>query len=203
MLSDPVNTQKLIQSGNTKKSDLIAVCPTTTAAFLHAAANMDIDIITYHPTETKELLRFTRKHYRQATDRGIFFEIPYSHMLRDSSNRKKIIQISHLYHTVGKSRNVIISSGALTPLELRNPYDVANLGLLLGLSEGEARSALNLSGRSVALHAVTRKTGKCVSFIAETDKLDPEEQWKAKEITDAEERLAGEPEPKKMKMETA
>jgi RNase P/RNase MRP subunit p30 len=65
---------------------------------------MDIDIITYHPTETKELLRFTRKHYRQATDRGIFFEIPYSHMLRDSSNRKKIIQISHLYHTVGKSR---------------------------------------------------------------------------------------------------
>lgn len=50
---------------------------------------------------------------------------------------------------------------------------------------------------------MTRKTGKCVSFVVETDKLDPEEQWKAKEVTDAEERLAGEPEPKKMKMETA
>jgi len=50
---------------------------------------------------------------------------------------------------------------------------------------------------------VTRKTGKCVSFITETDKLDPEEQWKAKEMADAEERLLGEPEPKKMKMETA
>jgi hypothetical protein len=64
---------------------------------------MDIDIITYHPTEVKEL-RFNRKHYRQATERGIFFEIPYSFMLRDSTIRKKIIQMSHLYHSIGKSR---------------------------------------------------------------------------------------------------
>ena len=64
---------------------------------------MDVDIITYHPTETKEV-RFNRKHYRQATDRGIFFEIPYSFMLRDSTMRKKIIQMAHMFHSVGKSR---------------------------------------------------------------------------------------------------
>lgn len=96
-------------------------------------------------------------------------------------------------------------------------------GLLFGLTEGEARSALTLSGRSVALHAgkfrvvtsnivtmtifsmcfaVTRKTGKCVSFISETDKLGPEERWKAQEIADAEERLLGKPETKKMKMDS-
>ncbi|KAI9555235.1 hypothetical protein GHT06_017750 [Daphnia sinensis] len=200
MLSDPTNTQKLVQSVNTKSYDLIAVCPTTPAAFMHAVANMDVDIITYHPMETKEI-RFNRRQYHQATDRGIFFEIPYAFMLRDSTMRKKIIHMSHQYHSIGKSRNIIIGSGAITPLELRAPYDVANLGLLFGLTEGEARSALTLSGRSVALHAVTRKTGKCVSFISETDKLDPEERWKAQEIADAEERLLGKPESKKMKMD--
>lgn len=64
---------------------------------------MDVDIITYHPIDTKEV-RFNRRQYHQATDRGIFFEIPYAFMLRDSSMRKKIIQISHQYHAVGKSR---------------------------------------------------------------------------------------------------
>jgi RNase P/RNase MRP subunit p30 len=72
---------------------------------------MDIDIITYHPTEVKEQ-RFNRKHYNLATERGIFFEIPYSFMLRDASLRKKIIQTSHLYHSIGKSRVRVTISGS-------------------------------------------------------------------------------------------
>jgi len=201
-LSDPSNTQKLIRSVNAKQYDLLAVLPTTSAAFQHAATNMDIDIITYDPDAVTEL-RFNRKQYRQATDRGIFFEIPYSAMLRDSSLRKKIIHMSHLFHSIGKSKNIIISSGGSTPLELRGPYDVANLGLLLGLTEGEARSALSLSGRSVALHGVARKTGKCVSYVSETKKLSQDEQWKVQEIDSALKELAEEePAPKKRKIES-
>jgi len=64
---------------------------------------MDIDIITYDPDVVTDV-RFNRKQYHQATDRGIFFEIPYSLMLRDSSLRKKIIHMSHLYHAIGKSK---------------------------------------------------------------------------------------------------
>lgn len=200
-LSDPTNTQKLIQSANVKQYDLLAVLPTTTSAFLHAAANMDVDIITYDPEAVTEI-RFNRRQYRQATARGLFFEIPYSLMLKDSSMRKKIITTSHLYHAIGKSKNIIISSGATTPLELRGPYDVANLGLLLGLTEGEAKSALSLSGRSVALHGVARKTGKCVSHIVETKKLSQEDQWKVQEISSALTELTEEePLAKKIKIE--
>lgn len=63
---------------------------------------MDIDVITYNPCEVKDL-RFNRRQYRQAMDRGIYFEIPYSFMLQDSTMRKRIIQMSHLYHSIGKS----------------------------------------------------------------------------------------------------
>merc|ERR1712071_511659 len=87
-LSDPSYTQKLIQSVNAKRYDLLAVLPTTTAAFQHAAANMEVDIITYDPSVATEV-RFNRKQYRLAADRGIYFELSYSSMLRDSSLRKK------------------------------------------------------------------------------------------------------------------
>jgi len=64
---------------------------------------MDVDIITYDPEAVTEI-RFNRRQYRQATARGLFFEIPYSLMLKDSSMRKKIITTSHLYHAIGKSK---------------------------------------------------------------------------------------------------
>merc|ERR1712071_690805 len=102
-LSDPSYTQKLIQSVNAKRYDLLAVLPTTTAAFQHAAANMEVDIITYDPSVATEV-RFNRKQYRMGADRGIYFELSYSSMLRDSSLRKKMIYMSHLYHAIGKSK---------------------------------------------------------------------------------------------------
>lgn len=65
---------------------------------------MEVDIITYSPADVVKDFHFPRRQYRQATDRGIFFEIPYSCLLRDSNMRKKIIQMAHLYHAVGKSK---------------------------------------------------------------------------------------------------
>ena len=64
---------------------------------------MEVDIITYDPSVATEV-RFNRKQYRLAADRGIYFELSYSSMLRDSSLRKKMIYMSHLYHAIGKSK---------------------------------------------------------------------------------------------------
>lgn len=64
---------------------------------------MDVDIISLISNESKEV-HFNRRQYVQATDRGMYFEIPYSLMLRDTNSRRKIIQLAHSYHSVGKSK---------------------------------------------------------------------------------------------------
>jgi len=67
------------------------------------------------------------------------------------------------------------------------------------LTEGEARSSLTLSCRSVAIHAAARKTGKCVSAMIATHELEARETWKAREIHESGGEM--EPEFKKIKLE--
>lgn len=65
--------------------------------------------------------------YNLAIDRGMFFEIMYAPAIHDSTLRKNIINMSHLYHTYGKSKNVIITSWATNQMMIRGPYDLVNL----------------------------------------------------------------------------
>lgn len=54
-------------------------------------------------------------------------EICYSPAITDSTKRKNTISTSHLYHSFGKSKNIIVSSGATDYFQIRSPYDVINL----------------------------------------------------------------------------
>jgi RNase P/RNase MRP subunit p30 len=45
--------------------------------------------------------------------------------------RRRTISQGHNYHAVGKSKNIILSSEAQSPIELRGPHDVANLVIFL------------------------------------------------------------------------
>ncbi|XP_072413891.1 ribonuclease P protein subunit p30 isoform X3 [Chiloscyllium punctatum] len=60
--------------------------------------------------------------------------------------------------------NIIMSSAAERSLELRGPYDIANLGLLFGLSEGDAKAAVSTNCRAALLHGETRKTALGVIY---------------------------------------
>ncbi|XP_030424942.1 ribonuclease P protein subunit p30 isoform X3 [Gopherus evgoodei] len=71
--------------------------------------------------------------------------------------------------------NIIISSAAERPLELRGPYDVANLGLLFGLSESDAKAAISTNCRAVLLHGETRKTAFGVVYTKKTHRASEEE----------------------------
>lgn len=64
---------------------------------------MDVDLITFDPDDTG-LVKCNRKMYNLAVDRGLSFEIMYTPAVRDSSARKNIIQLAHLYHAFGKSK---------------------------------------------------------------------------------------------------
>lgn len=85
--------------------------------------------------------------------RGIYFELQYSEAIINSTSRKKLITTGHKYHAIGKSKNIIITSGALNRFHIRGPYDIANLGLIFGLSEEQSKYSILGQCRSLLLRA--------------------------------------------------
>ncbi|XP_061493674.1 ribonuclease P protein subunit p30 [Rhineura floridana] len=71
--------------------------------------------------------------------------------------------------------NIILSSAAEKPLQLRGPYDVANLGWLFGLSESNAKAAVSTNGRAVLLHGEARKTASGAVYTKKKPQI-PEEE---------------------------
>ena len=168
--SDPSVQLAVNKSQNLKKYDIVAAIPTTENAFQHAAMTFNCDIITYN-TETIRL-KMNRKMYFSAVNRKIAFEIKYAPAIIDSNMRKEIITRAHRYHSYGKSRNIIISSEAKSPFQLRSPYDIANLGLIFGLSEEQSKCSISAIARKVVVHGVTRRHGNTAAFFSKADDSD-------------------------------
>ncbi|XP_076255366.1 ribonuclease P protein subunit Rpp30 [Rhynchophorus ferrugineus] len=170
IFSNRDNIQKIIKSPNFKKFDLIAVTPVTHTAFMFTCSNLDADILSYDP-ENKISLKLSRKLYFQLVDKGYHFELLYSPAIQDASKRKNLIHLSHLYHSLGKSKNVIVSSGAEHHYLIRSPYDIISLGQLFGLNELQSKNAVLHSTRNVVVNAVGRRHGKAVMLV---ENLEPE-----------------------------
>ncbi|XP_053603533.1 ribonuclease P protein subunit p30 [Plodia interpunctella] len=157
--SDSSIAHKMNQSENLKKFDIIAVVPKTLQAFQYACGTMDVDVITFDP-QTRIPFKISRKLYRQAVERGLFFELMYAQAIRDSTARKNIISTAHTYHAIGKSKNIFISSGAENLSQVRNVHDVINLGFLLGLNSNESLNTVKNNARRLILKSEGRRYGK-------------------------------------------
>ncbi|XP_041939259.1 ribonuclease P protein subunit p30 isoform X1 [Alosa sapidissima] len=140
-----------------KAFDLVAVLPKTEKLFHAACMTFEVDIICVTVTE-KQPFHFKRAPVNGAIDRGVFFEIVYTPAIRDSTMRRYTIGNSLGLMETCKGKGVILSSGAERPLELRGPYDIANLGIVFGLSEGDAKAAVSTNCRSVVINGETRTT---------------------------------------------
>uniref|UniRef100_UPI003AACCD73 ribonuclease P protein subunit p30-like n=1 Tax=Centroberyx gerrardi TaxID=166262 RepID=UPI003AACCD73 len=123
----------------------------------------DVDIICITVTEKLPFF-FKRAPVNGAVERGLVFEVCYVPAIRDSTMRRYSIANAVSLLESCKGKNVILSSGAEQPLELRGPYDIANLGLLFGLSEQDAKEAVSSTCRSALLHAETRKTASGIVY---------------------------------------
>ncbi|XP_026132501.1 ribonuclease P protein subunit p30-like isoform X2 [Carassius auratus] len=110
-----------------------------------------------------------------AIDRGGFFETCYAAAIRDTTMRRYTIANAISLMEVCKGKNIIVSSGAEKPLELRGPYDIANLGLVFSLSEGDAKAAVSTNCRAVLLHGETRATASGVVYTMKKPKT-PQKQ---------------------------
>ncbi|XP_037352146.1 ribonuclease P protein subunit p30 isoform X2 [Talpa occidentalis] len=148
IVSDPSHCNVLrATSSRVRLYDIVAVFPKTEKLFHVACTHLDVDLVCITVTE-KLPFYFKRPPINVAIERGVGFELVYSPAIKDSTMRR---------YTISNALNLMqICKGK--PLEIRGPYDVANLGLLFGLSEGDAKAAVSTNCRAAILHGETRKT---------------------------------------------
>ncbi|KAJ1018994.1 hypothetical protein NDA16_004797 [Ustilago loliicola] len=147
--------------------DLLAVRPTTEAAFQHACLTLSelkpfsIDIISLDFGAQPRLPFFLKRStVNAALENGVQFEITYAQAVSEdgSKARKNLISGARDLLRVTNGKGVFFSSGATEALSLRAPYDVINLGAIFGLNPSAARDAISSNCRSLLLRSQTRKT---------------------------------------------
>jgi len=117
---------------------------------------------------------------KSAMKRGIHFEISIGVALRDSAARKHLISNSLDLMRITTGKNIIITSNAMKAIELRGPYDLANLGNLFGMNSDIAKKAISMRCASVIAHGEARKTQKTVLKMISVSELMQEQfhEWK-------------------------
>ncbi|KAM8806045.1 ribonuclease P protein subunit p30 [Eudromia elegans] len=176
VVSDPSHCNLLRStSANIRLYDIIAVFPKTEKLFHIACTTLDVDLVCINVTE-KLPFYFRRPPVNVAIERGIYFELLYAPAIKDSTMRRYTISNAISLMQICKGKNIVISSAAERPLELRGPYDVANLGLLFGMSEGDAKAAVSTNCRATLLHGETRRSACGVVYTVKKPRKVEEEE---------------------------
>lgn len=172
-----VSQAHFINSEEVQSYDIIAVQPKCDKTFAQACKDLNVDIITIDVTE-KFAMKIKRPTLSPATDRGIQFELQYSPGIRDATYRQYFISNAQKLIFWCKGKNVILTSGCEKAIEMRGPYDVANLGLLLNLNENQAKDAVMKNCRTVLCHSEGRKVySKCTVKVERASDLQKKESW--------------------------
>lgn len=95
------------------------------------------------------------------------FQLSYSQCLSEGTSRQQTIALAHSLHRLLRSANVVITSRASHPGQLRWPYDVINLGCFFGLSEAGAKAAVASAAHNLVYCAAMRRCGvaKCAAQV--------------------------------------
>ncbi|KAF5277702.1 hypothetical protein FQR65_LT03682 [Abscondita terminalis] len=170
---------RIVKSTNYKKYHIIAAQPESQQAYQYVCNTMEVDVFTFDPS-SKPNYKTQRKLYYQLVQKGVYFELMYAPAIEDSTKRKNIIATAHMYHSYGKSRNIIVSSAITNEFLLRSPYDIINLGLIFGLSDGQAKDAILSNGRNLCIRAMGRRLGKTIMVVEnlelKQDELESEDE---------------------------
>ncbi|KAI1259491.1 RNase P subunit p30 [Xylariaceae sp. FL1019] len=163
--------------------DILALRPTTDDAFTHACYSVEnVSLISLDFTQ-RHHMSFRPKPCMAAVERGVRFEICYSHALHGPSpahsmgaavdSRPGPAQVGQVdararANFIGnvttlvrctRGRGIVLSSEARSALALRGPADVINLLNVWGLPVDRASEALTNIPRSVVVNEAMRRTG--------------------------------------------
>ncbi|EEB13610.1 Ribonuclease P protein subunit p30, putative [Pediculus humanus corporis] len=121
-ISQGSNLRKFTQCKNLKKYELVSFQPENQDVLKALTGIPAINILSFDPINKWDFT-FNRKLYNQFVNQNVYFELMYSPGIIDSSARKNLFTVSHMYRAVGKSKNIIVTSGASAPHHIRSPYD--------------------------------------------------------------------------------
>jgi len=143
-----------------KKYDLLSIIPKSSQC-LNALlkSSFRFDILSLDPDLIYNGVNWQRKLYNECVDKHIHFELLYAPIINNRDDRRKIISLAHTYKSVGKSKKLLVSSGATSSIELRSPADVSNLAFIFNLNEHQGSEAVKQLSTAVYRCAVGRKLG--------------------------------------------
>ena len=160
------------KSDNVKKYDLLSVIPKTAQCLISLhKSSFRFDILGLKTNLIFDV-KWSRKLYNECVDKYMHFELQYAPAITDREDRRRIISLAHTFQSVGKSKKIILTSGAKFPIELRCPSDVSNLAFIFGLNENQGKEAVKKNCLDVYRTALGRKIGVyrvCVERIEPVD----------------------------------
>jgi len=159
----PLNSNQII----TDNFDIVAVQPTDEKTFNAACATANVDIISLD-VSTRLSFGLRPAIVHQATSRGIYFEVAYSLSLRDPSTLRYFVSTAVSITRSTRGKHFIISSGALSDMELRSPKDIANLCSLFGLAFSNGKETVQKAPQQVILHGELRTTPLGILKVVES-----------------------------------
>jgi RNase P/RNase MRP subunit p30 len=136
--------------------DIIAVYPMNEKSFIASCACDYIDLI-YIECHTKLSYYIKRPQVHMAIERGILFEVQYSHALMDTSARKYFIYTTLSILRMTNGKNMCITSGTQSMYTLRSMSDIVNIMLMAGVNRDICRYILQRQIESLFIHAETRR----------------------------------------------
>lgn len=129
-LKDTTTVHRIMNNPKIKKYDLVAVRIDDVEMLSTLSRKGDfVDIITFDCTsEKRPSWLYSHKLIQAVAAEGIAFELTYGEALQDSVSRATFICNGRmLLAATKKGTNVFLSSGALSLIHIRGPYDVGNL----------------------------------------------------------------------------
>jgi len=184
-IDDPSQIHSLNSDPVLRSYDILALRPSTEDLLQRCCKDCQFEIVSLDLSQ-KQTFLLKPPMVSLAIQRGIMFEISYSPALQDINLRRYLIKNATGLVRATRGRNIIITSQALGAMDIRGPYDVANLASLFGLETAAAKESLSKNCREVLVLAETRKSIKSAFTIEPLPVLDSVQQWKLSAVPEQE-----------------
>ncbi|GAV48297.1 hypothetical protein ZYGR_0I05940 [Zygosaccharomyces rouxii] len=153
VIDDPSKGQSIAKLS--QHFDIVAALPITERGVSLATANLDIDLLTFHYNQRLPCF-LKHKTICSTVKRGVKLEIVYSAALKDLQSRRQFVNNVRNVVRSSRSRGIVISSGAQSPLECRNVLGAASLIKSLGLQNDKCLQAMSQLASLVLLNGRLR-----------------------------------------------
>lgn len=142
----------------TKAYDVIAVTTLSDVVFQEVFPALDvIDVVSF---DVYSGFALKRKVLNTIASKGIKLEVAVAPALESDGLKRNLVSLGLdlVNETSAGRRGVVLASGARSPAEAKTPQDLANLGIVFGMSPETAYSALSTAAESMITRGFTRKS---------------------------------------------